>query len=95
MEETPLHLATRGGHIHVMHTLLAEGAIVDAKDKYQYTALHGAARFDRVEMIRSLLFRWANADEMNVSGRTALDFASASGYLNVMAVLEAPWWIER
>ena len=39
-----LHLAAELGYPEIVELLLAEGAVVDAKDKGGYTALAGAAR---------------------------------------------------
>ena len=36
----PLELAASDGHLDIMELFLANGAIVDAKDRYGNTALH-------------------------------------------------------
>jgi len=52
--ETPLHMACRGGHFKVVKFLIANGADVNARGLYQYTPLHLACSNAYPEIARYL-----------------------------------------
>ena len=65
---TPLHYAAKPGSMDQVRFLLRSGAVVDARDGWQFTPLYYAVKDNRPE-IAATLFR-AGADP-RVRGRTA------------------------
>jgi|GEM_PF-2766826 len=57
---TALHEAAANGNLQVIHTLIAHGAKVDARNSTGETPLHLAARFGHINAVRYLLFCHAN-----------------------------------
>lgn len=51
---TPLHYAASSGNIHLARHLLDYGADIGAQDAIGNTALHGAVRYEQVDIIRHL-----------------------------------------
>lgn len=68
---------------------IADGADVNEKGEGNYTALHGAAENNVVENVKLLLANGADADATTLDGKTPLDFATAAGHSEVIAILEA------
>jgi ankyrin repeat protein len=85
--QTPLLLASEGGHASVVRTLLAKGANIDAEDARGRTALHLASRGGHVDVVRLLLARSADVTVKDADGRTALHLASIGGYTEVVRLL--------
>jgi cytohesin len=52
---TPLHFASRHGHIGAVRALLAAGANPNAQESYGFTPLHEAAENERADVVRALL----------------------------------------
>ena len=70
---TPLHLATKAGHIDVTETLLSKGAYVNAADRNGNTPLHLAAVGGQREIIDCLLRHGADTEVVNKGGKTPSD----------------------
>ena len=71
---TALSLASRSGHLDCVQALLQVGAEpTEATGKNATTALHGAMRLDRTEVVRTLITQGADPDQKTVAGVTARD----------------------
>ena len=71
---TPLHFAAGEGYKEIAELLIAEGANVDAKDKYGTTPLHIAV-FTDFKVAELLITKNVAINIMNDVGNTALDWA--------------------
>ena len=71
----PLFLAAATGKAEAVRYLLDEGADVNARDEFGHTALTEATFNGNVAVIRELLVRGANINNVAVDG-TALDLAT-------------------
>ncbi|XP_031629781.1 ankyrin repeat and sterile alpha motif domain-containing protein 1B-like isoform X2 [Contarinia nasturtii] len=69
---TPLHLASRNGHKHVVEVLLAAGVDVNILTGAG-TALHESALHGKDSVVKTLLEFGADLDVTDSEGRTALD----------------------
>lgn len=90
---TPLQWAVIGDHTGVVDFLLAQGADVNARDKYNMTALHKAVSFNRQAMAERLLAQGADFKMMgiryNALGMNPLHLAAEAGYLDLAELLVA------
>jgi ankyrin repeat protein len=75
---TPLHLASRAGHIEVARSLVEHGADAKAQDNNGWTALHFSVQAGRVDLSRLLLEHGADAT-VYYSDRTTLLHAVVPG----------------
>ena len=74
---TPLHGAARWNRLTTAGLLLANGAEVDARDRFGRTALFDAMVKDRFDMIDLLLGSGADLSARNNEGQTPFDWAVA------------------
>ncbi|KAA8571543.1 hypothetical protein EYC84_001543 [Monilinia fructicola] len=58
-----------------MKCLIKAGANIEAKDRYEETALHKAVKVDREDSVQILLEAGADLQAKNFEGMTALDLA--------------------
>ena len=86
-DTTPLHLASRNGHIQVAYFLLERGADVLAQDMYGDTPLHMASRRGHTDVADLLIECGADASAQNMDGITPLHWASRQGHMDVAHVL--------
>ncbi|KAF3927190.1 Ankyrin-3 [Dactylellina cionopaga] len=87
---TVLHIAVYCGHEAIARLLLENGADINAKNEYDWTALHWAASSDsdeNKEIIALLLETGINLDEKAYDGMTALQMAARNGKLMVARLL--------
>ena len=84
---TPLHKASRNGHIHVTRFLLERGADVTAQNKYGWTPLHSASLNEHVEVVDMLIKHGADVTAQNMGRWTPLHLASHWGQLEVASLL--------
>ena len=84
---TPLHLASRGGHLAVVDLLLAKGAAIDAGDRENSTALDVAAQAGRREIVEFLVANGAEVNHHDENGLTPLHFAAYQGHPDVVRFL--------
>ena len=74
-DSTPLHQASRQGHVDVASFLLEHGADTIAQDKNGSTALHLALQHGHVNVVRLLLEHGADAEAQTKYGERPLHFA--------------------
>jgi ankyrin repeat protein len=100
---TPLHWASRWGHVQVVKELLDHGADIDAKDEGGGTPLLYACLNGHLAVVVELIpndindttirifgkrkSRGADMDAKDIDGRTPLYLASREGYLPVVKAL--------
>jgi ankyrin repeat protein len=74
--DTALHSAAQWGHRGIAESLLANGADVNAANRWGQTPLHYAVVFRHAEVVKALLNAGANPDAKMPDGSTAHDLAS-------------------
>jgi ankyrin repeat protein len=85
--ETPLHLVSQGNYnsqehgVGIASLLLEHGVDVDVRTKDEWTPLHFAAFNGRIEVVRVLLDRGANANAEDDQGETPLHLVSRSNHI--------------
>jgi ankyrin repeat protein len=79
---TPLHLASRHGHIDIVRELIRCGASVHERDM-DGTPLHTASRYGHVDIVRELIKSGAHVNEKDRCGWTSLHIASRYGSIEV------------
>lgn len=85
-----LHYAASNGEIGITQMILANGGIVNKRDRYSYTPLHYAAEAGLTEMVKLLLSKGALYNMKTINQETPLCLAIANNRLEtVKALLEA------
>jgi ankyrin repeat protein len=84
---SPLHLASRGGHVDLARMLVERGADVSAQDQDGSTALHLACRKGHVELAQMLLKNGADVSAQDRDGSTVLHFVSRYGHMDLARIL--------
>jgi ankyrin repeat protein len=87
-KSTPLHLASRGGHVDVVLVLLEHGADASVQDKNKSTPLHLASRSGHVDVVLVLLEHGVDVNARDMSKRTPLRYASDGGHVEIARVLQ-------
>ena len=67
--------------------MLESGMPIDIVDKYGFTALMGAANYNRTDVVRCLIEKGANVNQQNRDGSTALHCASLYNCTDVIKIL--------
>jgi ankyrin repeat protein len=85
---TPLHYASRAGHLDIVRELLAAGAAVNAATTAGgATPLHRAAYAGHIDVVQVLIQAGAVVDLADSDGQTALDKATQQGHADVAELL--------
>ena len=84
---TPLHLASREGHVAVARFLLEHGADADARDNDNCTPLHWASQQGHLEVVHDLVERGIDVNARDHSNWTPLHGASQDGHFEVVRCL--------
>jgi ankyrin repeat protein len=86
-KETPLHVASRRGHVDIAQLLLEHGADVDARDNAELTPLLLASREGHAELGRILLEHGADTEARDNDKRTPLFLAVENEHVEVTRIL--------
>lgn len=84
---TPLHRAAQAGDLQQLTALLDQGAAIDARDQYAWTALHRAAIAGQGAAVEVLLERGADSAARGRYDMTPLHWASLRGQAAVVRTL--------
>ncbi|KAH8415460.1 hypothetical protein KR222_000199 [Zaprionus bogoriensis] len=87
---SPLHYASRDGHIRSLENLIRLGACINLKNNNNESPLHFAARFGRYNTVRQLLDSEKGSfiiNESDGAGMTPLHIASQQGHTRVVQLL--------
>lgn len=84
---TPLLLASKNGHAHVVMLLLNNGADLSIRDENRRTALMLAARNGHSECLGALLDNNADLDAVDKNRNTALSYAARYGHAECVNLL--------
>ncbi|KAK3446427.1 hypothetical protein EUGRSUZ_A02127 [Eucalyptus grandis] len=79
--------AARKGEARQIHRLLENGAAINGRDQYGWTALHRASFKGHTEAVRALLEKGIDIDAKDEDGYTALHCATESGHMEVVELL--------
>lgn len=86
-QSTALMWASDRGHKDIAEFLIANGANVDAKNKYGYTALMMAAVNDKRDLVELLLSRGASINAVDEDKSTAVMLATERGRASIVQLL--------
>lgn len=85
--DKPINIASIGGHIKIVETLLANGADINAIDDQGSTPLTSAISNNHIELAELLIKRNADINIIRVDGFTALLKALESGHIKIAKLL--------
>ncbi|CAG5119248.1 unnamed protein product, partial [Candidula unifasciata] len=87
---TPLHYASKEGHLFALDDLIKMGAVLNLKDNHKQSPFHFAARYGRVNTCRRLLDSIHGPNIINETdgdGLTALHIAAQNGHTKIIQLL--------
>lgn len=84
---TPLHLAAKAGQCAAMDILIAEGAKIEAQNRFGITPLHEAARENQNDATRILIENKANVNPQSVDESTPLHAAALYNSFDTLKTL--------
>jgi ankyrin repeat protein len=91
---TALFQAIRRYDLEAFEWLLAKGADVNARDRWQQTPLHIAVMEGRADMVERLIREGADVNAKNYKGRTPLYFARTFNREEIVGILRKAGAIE-
>ena len=80
--------AADNGHREIVKVLIDNGATLNAKDFYGWTALMKAVYRDRVGIVQDLVENRANVNVKNYGGTTVLSIAKLKAEPEILRLLE-------
>ena len=89
LDQPPLHVAIRQGQVGVIERLIGEGADVNARDRWGWSALCAAVDADRRDAAAQLIAAGADVNAPSKDGWTALNLAAMLGRLDLVKLLLA------
>jgi len=93
LDNTALHAAIAGNHIHIVRLLLNAGADIDAQcegvRRRGFTPLHAAAYFNRLEIAKLLIERGADPRIANGESLTPYEYAARRGHAEIAELIRA------
>jgi len=84
---SPLHLASRGGHVDLARMLVERGAEVSAETKHGSTALHFASYNGHMDLSQILIEYNADVSAQRKDGWAVLHLASLNGHIDLARML--------
>jgi len=84
--QSVLHLAAEDGHIDIVQALIANGAEIEAKDRYRRTPLMYAAKYGHIAVVKTLIENGAKEAKDRYRS-TPLMFAVEYGHIAVVKAL--------
>lgn len=86
---TALHVASQGGHTHIVKYLLEHGAHIEPPDELENTPLITASSEGHTNIVSLLLERGANIRARNACGESSLHAASREDHTETVEILLA------
>lgn len=85
---TPLHIASKNGHMDIVKALLKKGANVNARNKRENTPLHIASKIGYANIVDVMVNDYnANLNVQDNNGYTPLHYAVIGGYFKIVSTL--------
>ena len=81
------HIAAEEGDVSLVESMLQEGVPVDCVNRFDQTALIGAAALNRTDVIRLLLQKGANVNKQDRFGDTPVHYAAMKNKTEAIAML--------
>jgi ankyrin repeat protein len=85
-KNTPLHIASKLGHVEVVTKLLNKNANLEIKNNNELTPLYLAAKEGQNHVVKELL-EFCDVNKQNEEGETPLHIAARLGYVEIVKFL--------
>jgi len=85
-KNTPLHIASKLGHVEVVTKLLNKNANLEIKNNNELTPVYLAAKEGQNHVVKELL-EFYDVNKQNEEGETPLHIAARLGYVEVVKFL--------
>ncbi|XP_043940795.1 CARD- and ANK-domain containing inflammasome adapter protein-like [Protopterus annectens] len=87
LNETLLHIAAAGGHIHIVKYLIKQGAKLEVRDSKGRSPLHRAAENGHEEVVSVLLQAGSHIYAFDKESKTPLHAAAENKHFNIVKML--------